>query len=59
MPSHRIIPDASPASQNPAKVKKLIFCTGRVYYDLTKARKERQLESEIAISRLEQVCEIT
>ncbi|XP_052567068.1 2-oxoglutarate dehydrogenase complex component E1 isoform X2 [Culex pipiens pallens] len=51
----RIIPDASPASQNPAKVKKLIFCTGRVYYDLTKARKERQLESEIAISRLEQI----
>uniref|UniRef100_A0A1Q3FYP1 2-oxoglutarate dehydrogenase complex component E1 n=1 Tax=Culex tarsalis TaxID=7177 RepID=A0A1Q3FYP1_CULTA len=51
----RIIPDASPASQNPAKVKKLIFCTGRVYYDLTKARKERQLESDIAISRLEQI----
>ncbi|XP_055532171.1 2-oxoglutarate dehydrogenase complex component E1 isoform X1 [Wyeomyia smithii] len=51
----RIIPDASAASQNPSKVKKLIFCSGRVYYDILKARRERQLESEIAISRLEQI----
>ncbi|XP_065076855.1 2-oxoglutarate dehydrogenase complex component E1 isoform X3 [Ochlerotatus camptorhynchus] len=51
----RVIPDASPASQNPSKVKKLIFCSGRVYYDLVKARRERNLESDIAISRLEQI----
>ncbi|XP_058835198.1 2-oxoglutarate dehydrogenase complex component E1 isoform X1 [Topomyia yanbarensis] len=51
----RIIPDASAASENPSKVKKLIFCSGRVYYDILKARRERQLESEIAISRLEQI----
>lgn len=51
----RVIPDASPASQNPTKVKKLIFCSGRVYYDLVKARRERNLESDIAISRLEQI----
>lgn len=51
----RIIPDATAASQNPNNVKKLIFCSGRVYYDLTKARRERDLESNIAISRLEQI----
>ncbi|XP_021697107.1 2-oxoglutarate dehydrogenase, mitochondrial isoform X5 [Aedes aegypti] len=51
----RIIPDASAASENPTSVKKLIFCSGRVYYDLTKARKERKLDSDIAISRLEQI----
>ncbi|XP_058465186.1 2-oxoglutarate dehydrogenase complex component E1-like isoform X3 [Malaya genurostris] len=51
----RIIPDASAASENPTKVKKLIFCSGRVYYDILKARRERKLESEIAISRLEQI----
>lgn len=51
----RVIPDASPASQNPSTVKKLIFCSGRVYYDLVKARRERNLESDIAISRLEQI----
>ncbi|XP_055629733.1 2-oxoglutarate dehydrogenase complex component E1 isoform X1 [Toxorhynchites rutilus septentrionalis] len=51
----RIIPDASAASENPSKVKKLIFCSGRVYYDILKARRERKLDSEIAISRLEQI----
>lgn len=54
----RIIPDESPASENPKDVKKLIFCTGRVYYDLTKARKERELGNKIAISRVEQVCKM-
>uniref|UniRef100_U5EV19 2-oxoglutarate dehydrogenase complex component E1 n=1 Tax=Corethrella appendiculata TaxID=1370023 RepID=U5EV19_9DIPT len=51
----RIIPDASPASENPSGVKKLIFCTGRVYYDILKQRRERKLESDIAISRVEQI----
>ncbi|XP_062541633.1 2-oxoglutarate dehydrogenase complex component E1-like isoform X6 [Armigeres subalbatus] len=51
----RIIPDASVASENPSSVKKLIFCSGRVYYDLIKARRERKLDSDIAISRLEQI----
>lgn len=51
----RIIPDSSVASENPTSVKKLIFCSGRVYYDLVKARRERKVDSDIAISRLEQI----
>lgn len=51
----RLIPEEGASAENPSKTKKLIFCSGRVYYDLTKARKERGLESDIAISRIEQV----
>lgn len=51
----RVIPEEGPSAENPGKVKKLIFCSGRVYYDLTKARKDRGLESELAIARIEQV----
>uniref|UniRef100_A0AAG5D4Q2 2-oxoglutarate dehydrogenase complex component E1 n=1 Tax=Anopheles atroparvus TaxID=41427 RepID=A0AAG5D4Q2_ANOAO len=50
----RLIPDALTA-ENPNQVKRVIFCTGRVYYDLLKARRDRKLESSIAISRVEQI----
>lgn len=50
-----MIPDKAAGSENPGSVKKLIFCSGRVYYDLTKARAERKLENDIAIARIEQV----
>lgn len=51
----RMYPEAGPASNNPANVKRLIFCSGRVYYDLVQARKEAGLEEKIAIARVEQV----
>lgn len=51
----RVIPDDGPAAKNQSEVKKLIFCSGKVYYDLTAARKEAGLEDVIAISRVEQV----
>lgn len=51
----RLIPEEGSASQNSAGVKRLIFCTGKVYYDLTKERKTRGLEDTVAISRIEQV----
>ncbi|XP_061504799.1 2-oxoglutarate dehydrogenase complex component E1 isoform X6 [Anopheles gambiae] len=50
----RLIPDALTA-ENPNQVKRVIFCTGRVYYDLLKARRDRKLDHDIAISRIEQI----
>uniref|UniRef100_A0A6I8NY47 2-oxoglutarate dehydrogenase complex component E1 n=1 Tax=Ornithorhynchus anatinus TaxID=9258 RepID=A0A6I8NY47_ORNAN len=51
----RIIPDSGPASQDPGRVKRLLFCTGKVYYDLTRERKARDMEAEVAITRIEQL----
>ncbi len=41
-------------SADPDKIKKLIFCTGKVYYDLL-AEKEKVQNDSIAIIRLEQI----
>ncbi|MGH0117306.1 UNVERIFIED_CONTAM: hypothetical protein FKN15_013829 [Acipenser sinensis] len=51
----RVIPEEGPATQNPDKVKRVIFCTGKVYYELAKERKQQDLENEVAICRLEQI----
>ena len=51
----RMILDKGPASETPAQVDKVLFCTGKVYYDLIKERRERGLESKIAIHTLEQI----
>lgn len=40
----------------PGKVKKILLCSGKVYYDLVVERKEKQLEDKIAIIRIEQLC---
>ena len=51
----RLIADDGPVNQNPEGVKKLLFCTGKVYYDLLKARRDAGLEDQIAISTIEQI----
>ncbi|KAL6422029.1 hypothetical protein ACFW04_010845 [Cataglyphis niger] len=51
----RVIPEEGIAAQNPNNVKRLLFCSGKVYYDLKKARAERQLDDKIAIARMEQI----
>ena len=51
----RVIPDSGPAAQSPKQVKRVLFCTGKVYYDLTRERKARQMEADVAITRVEQV----
>ncbi|XP_053602563.1 2-oxoglutarate dehydrogenase complex component E1 isoform X5 [Plodia interpunctella] len=51
----RVIPEEGPASQNAQGVRKLVFCSGRVYYDLLKQRRDRGLEADIAIARVEQI----
>lgn len=50
----RLIPDLK-AEADPKKVKKLMFCTGKVYYDLLKERASKGLEESIAIVRVEQL----
>uniref|UniRef100_A0A2S2P8F3 oxoglutarate dehydrogenase (succinyl-transferring) n=1 Tax=Schizaphis graminum TaxID=13262 RepID=A0A2S2P8F3_SCHGA len=51
----RIIPEKGTAADNASNVKRLIFCSGRVYYDLTKAREEHNLIDTVAIARVEQI----
>jgi 2-oxoglutarate dehydrogenase E1 component len=51
----RMILDSGAASQQPSAVKKVLFCTGKVYYDLLKDRRERGLEAEVAIHTIEQI----
>lgn len=51
----RVIPERGEASKNPDKVERLVFCTGKVYYDLTAARKYLEKDSSIAIVRVEQL----
>jgi len=52
---HRMLLDEGPASEKPEDIKKVLICTGKVYYDLTKARRELGLEDKIAIHTLEQI----
>ncbi|XP_065338418.1 2-oxoglutarate dehydrogenase complex component E1 isoform X4 [Cloeon dipterum] len=51
----RVIPETGVASQNPSSVKKVVFCTGKVFYDIKKARGARELDNDIAIARVEQI----
>uniref|UniRef100_A0AAQ4RTL3 2-oxoglutarate dehydrogenase complex component E1 n=1 Tax=Gasterosteus aculeatus aculeatus TaxID=481459 RepID=A0AAQ4RTL3_GASAC len=51
----RVIPDEGLATQNPDQVKRVIFCTGKVYYELARERRQHKLERDIAIIRLEQI----
>ena len=54
----RIIPEEGVAAQNPNAVKRLVFCSGKVYYDLKKERADRKLDDKISIARMEQVSNV-
>ncbi|MDB4459283.1 2-oxoglutarate dehydrogenase E1 component, partial [bacterium] len=49
----RLIPDND--IENPAKVKRALICSGKIYYDLLQYREETGQEQDIAILRLEQL----
>jgi len=51
----RLIPDDGPAVDNAERVKKLLFCTGKVYYDLAKEREQKHRTEDVAVARVEQV----
>ncbi|EDV97062.1 GH16621 [Drosophila grimshawi] len=52
----RCIPETGKAAASPDCVEKLIFCSGKVYYDLLREREDHQQEETVAIARLEQLC---
>ncbi len=43
-----------PAETEPGPARRLLFCSGKVYYDLLKARDEMENPAAVAIARLEQ-----
>ncbi|XP_036211904.1 2-oxoglutarate dehydrogenase-like, mitochondrial isoform X2 [Myotis myotis] len=51
----RVIPEDGVAARAPEQVRRLIFCTGKVYYDLVKERSNQCLDDQVAITRLEQI----
>lgn len=51
----RLIPEEGVAAESPSGVKRIIFCSGKVYYDLKKSRNERGLDDKVALARVEQV----
>uniref|UniRef100_A0A8C9ZUI6 2-oxoglutarate dehydrogenase complex component E1 n=1 Tax=Sander lucioperca TaxID=283035 RepID=A0A8C9ZUI6_SANLU len=51
----RIIPEDGPAAASPEKVKRIVFCTGKIYYELTRERKNRGMDAAVAVVRVEQL----
>ena len=51
----RAYKETGEAVNNPDGVQKVIFCSGKVYYELAEERKKRTLNDKIAIVRIEQV----
>ncbi|XP_004074658.1 2-oxoglutarate dehydrogenase, mitochondrial isoform X1 [Oryzias latipes] len=51
----RIIVDNGPAGARPESVKRVVLCTGKVYYELTRERRNRGLDGDIAVIRIEQL----
>nr|XP_040025120.1 2-oxoglutarate dehydrogenase, mitochondrial-like isoform X1 [Gasterosteus aculeatus aculeatus] len=48
----RLIPDGA---ADPAKVKRVVFCSGKIYYELIRERGNRGLQEEVAVVRVEQL----
>lgn len=51
----RLIPEVSANMVPDEKIRKLILCTGKLYYELAAERDEKEL-NDIALVRVEQIC---
>ncbi|XP_064630056.1 2-oxoglutarate dehydrogenase complex component E1-like isoform X3 [Lineus longissimus] len=51
----RMIQEEGVAAEMPIKVQKLIFCSGKVYYEIVKEREKKHLTDKVAIARIEQL----
>ncbi|XP_070070536.1 2-oxoglutarate dehydrogenase-like, mitochondrial isoform X2 [Drosophila takahashii] len=52
----RLIPENGPAGKQPDCVKKLVFCSGKIYYDLFQERDDHEQVESVALVRVEQLC---
>jgi len=52
--SFRVIPDVNPNLVAAEKVRKVVFCSGKVYYDLASFRDKNNI-NDVAIVRVEQL----
>jgi len=50
----RLIPDQGDTEKNSHRVRKVLFCSGKIYYELAKERSQQGLEDKLAICRVEQ-----
>lgn len=50
----RVLDDIHPTLVSDNQVRKIVYCTGQVYYDLEAARKKRGVD-DVAIVRVEQI----
>jgi 2-oxoglutarate dehydrogenase E1 component len=50
----RIIPDSS-TEKDPNSVQRVMFCSGKIYYELVKEREARGFDKSVAIIRVEQL----
>ncbi|XP_025108212.1 2-oxoglutarate dehydrogenase, mitochondrial-like isoform X2 [Pomacea canaliculata] len=51
----RVIPENGPALENSHEVQRLLFCSGKIYYELVKERERKERVKDIAIARIEQI----
>ena len=51
----RLIPDKGAVLEDPLNVKRILFCSGKVYYEVAQERARNKLQSSIAMARVEQV----
>ncbi|XP_065186888.1 2-oxoglutarate dehydrogenase complex component E1-like [Sycon ciliatum] len=51
----RVLPDPE-LPEGSASIKRVIFCTGKVYYDLAKERQRLGEDTNVALVRIEQLC---
>lgn len=54
----RYIPDTGEDIDKPEDIKRIILCTGQVYYALTKYRRDNNIKN-VAISRIEQIAPVS
>jgi len=53
---HRVIKESEPDKiKKPEEVRRLVFCSGKIYYELLAARQKKEVD-DVALVRLEQIC---